>query len=58
VPPGIPEFWLNVLRNYEEIGEKVQLKLPWHPQSAGRADSDYCGGVRRRKRRQIMQNHV
>ena len=23
VPPGIPEFWLNVLRNYEEIGNRV-----------------------------------
>lgn len=24
VPSGVPEFWLNVLRNYEEIGEKVR----------------------------------
>ncbi len=24
VPPGIPEFWLNVLRNYEEIGNRVR----------------------------------
>ena len=23
VPAGIPEFWLNVLRNYEDIGNKV-----------------------------------
>lgn len=23
VPAGVPEFWLNVLRNFEEIGEKV-----------------------------------
>lgn len=23
VPAGIPEFWLNVLRNYEEIGNRV-----------------------------------
>lgn len=27
VPPGIPEFWLNVLRNYEDIGEKVNVNL-------------------------------
>ena len=25
VPPGVPEFWLNVLRNCEDIGEKVGL---------------------------------
>ena len=24
VPPGVPEFWLNVLRNFEAIGEKVR----------------------------------
>lgn len=23
VPAGVPEFWLNVLRNYEQIGEQV-----------------------------------
>lgn len=27
VPDGVPEFWLNVLRNYEDIGEKVRLCL-------------------------------
>mmetsp|Transcript_10203 Transcript_10203/g.30717 ORF Transcript_10203/g.30717 Transcript_10203/m.30717 type:complete len:389 (-) Transcript_10203:677-1843(-) len=26
VPAGIPEFWLNVLRNYEEIGNRITEK--------------------------------
>ena len=34
VPPGVPEFWLNVLRNYEEIGETVHAPaLPFLQQS-------------------------
>lgn len=24
VPPGIPQFWLNVLRNNEDIAEQVR----------------------------------
>jgi nucleosome assembly protein 1-like 1 len=26
VPAGVPEFWLNVLRNYEQIGEQISEK--------------------------------
>lgn len=25
VPPGIPQFWLNVLRNNEDIAEQVRF---------------------------------
>jgi Nucleosome assembly protein (NAP) len=49
VPPGIPEFWLNVLRNYEEIGETVRARR--RPLSStccrnpGRAAQPCCADV-------------
>ncbi len=40
VPLGVPEFWLNVLRNYEEIGEKVRS----FPERAGAAAGHFRPG--------------
>lgn len=38
VPAGVPEFWLNVLRNYEQIGEQVGASAATAARPAGVAD--------------------